>query len=147
MVCSKLAELAFGATLSETLRESDRVFFGMRDEGVQKRLHTKADLTFAKVLEIAEIADAQNSCRVSQNRNKTEVHQVAAPCTKKGETVRPRGLHATGVEERMILNSAGSETKFANFTGNGGTLRRRVVQRKGQKEQVLERVYPQETTP
>ena len=77
---------------SETLRESDRVFFGMRDEAVQKRLHTKADLTFAKVLEIAEIADAQNSCRVSQNRNKTEVHQVAAPCTKKGETVRPRGL-------------------------------------------------------
>ena len=85
---------AFGATLSETLRESDRVFFGMRDEGVQKRLLTEADLTFAKVLEIAEIADAQNSCRVSQNRNKTEVHQVAAPyaCTKKGETVRPRGL-------------------------------------------------------
>ena len=35
------------ATLSETLR--DRVFFGMRDEGVQKRLLTKAaaDLTFA----------------------------------------------------------------------------------------------------
>ena len=33
----------------------------------------------------------------------------------------------------MILNSAGSETKFADFTGNGGTLRRRVVQRKGQK--------------
>ena len=39
----------------------------------------------------------------------------------------------------MILNSAGSETKFA---GNGGKLRGRVVQRKGQKEQVLERVYP-----
>ena len=70
MVCSKFA-CAFGATLSETLR--DRVFFGMRDEGVQKRLLTKADLTFAKVLETAEIAeretkDAQNSCRVSQNR-------------------------------------------------------------------------------
>ena len=47
----------------------------------------------------------------------------------------------------MILNSAGSETKFADYTGNGGTLRRRVVQRKGHKEQVLERVYPQETTP
>ena len=53
---------------------------------------------------------------------------------------RPSGLGlATGVEEHMILNSAGSETKFA---GNGG----RVVQRKGQKEQVLERVYPLETT-
>ena len=67
------------------------MFFGMRDEGVQKRLLTKADLTFAKLLETAEIADAQNRCRVSQNRNKTEVHQVAAS-TKKGETVRPRGL-------------------------------------------------------
>ena len=44
------------ATLSETLR--DRVSFGMRDEGVQKRLLAKADLTFAKVLETAEIADA-----------------------------------------------------------------------------------------
>ena len=43
----------------------------------------------------------------------------------------------------MILNSASSETKFA---GNGDTLRGRVVQRKGQKEQVLERVYPLETT-
>ena len=54
------------------------------------------DLTFAKVLETAEIAeretkDAQNSCRVSQNRNKTEeVHQVAAP-PRRG---RPSGLGA-----------------------------------------------------
>ena len=68
---ASLQNCALGATLSETLR--DRVFFGMRDEGV---LLTKADLTFAKVLETAEIAeretkDAQNSCRVSQNRNKT----------------------------------------------------------------------------
>jgi hypothetical protein len=66
------------------------------------------------------------------------MHQEGGDC-------QAQGL-ATGVEERMILNSAGSETKFANFTGNGGTLRRRVVQRKGQKEQVLERVYPLETT-
>ena len=51
---ASLQNCAFGATLSETLR--DRVFFGMRDEGVQKRLLTKADLTFAKVLETAEIA-------------------------------------------------------------------------------------------
>ena len=90
---ASLQNCAFGATLSETLR--DRVFFGMRDEGVQKRLLTKADLTFAKVLETAEIAeretkDAQNSCRVSQNRNKTEVHQVAAP-PRRG---RPSGLGA-----------------------------------------------------
>ena len=34
------------------------MFFGMRDEGVQKRLLTKADLTFANLLETAEIADA-----------------------------------------------------------------------------------------
>ena len=45
--------------------------------------------TVAKVLETAEIAereakDAQNSCRVSQNRNKTEVHQVAAPPRRGG---------------------------------------------------------------
>ena len=46
---ASLQNCAFGATLSETLR--DRVFFGMRDEGVQKRL------TFAKVLETAEIAE------------------------------------------------------------------------------------------
>ena len=69
------------------------------DEGVQKRLLTKADLTFAKVLEAAEIAemetkDAQNSCRVSQNRNKTEVHQVAAP-PRRG---RPSGL-ARGLQQ------------------------------------------------
>ena len=72
MVCSKFA-CAFGATLSETLR--DRVFFGMRDEGVQKRLLTKADLTFAKAER--ETKDAQNSCRVSQNRKdiKWQHHQ------------------------------------------------------------------------
>ena len=29
----------------------------------------------------------------------------------------------------MLLNSAGSETKFADLARNGGTLRRRVVQR------------------
>ena len=72
MVCSKFA-CAFGATLSETLR--DRVFFGMRDEGVQKRLLTKADLTFAEAER--ETKDAQNSCRVSQNRKyiKWQHHQ------------------------------------------------------------------------
>ena len=43
---ASLQNCAFGATLSETLR--DRVFFGMRDEGVQKRLLTKADLTFCQ---------------------------------------------------------------------------------------------------
>ena len=52
---ASLQNCAFGATLSETLR--DRVFFSMRDEGVQKRLLTKADLTFAKVLETVEIAE------------------------------------------------------------------------------------------
>ena len=33
---ASLQNCAFGATLSETLR--DRVFFGMKEEGVQKRL-------------------------------------------------------------------------------------------------------------
>ena len=60
---------AFGATLSETLR--DRVFFGMRDEGVQKRLLTKADLTFAKVLETA----SGNSRRAEQLQSVTKQEQ------------------------------------------------------------------------
>ena len=70
---ASLQNCAFGATLSETLR--DRVFFGMRDEGIQKRLLTKADLTFAKAER--ETKDAQNSCRVSQNRKyiKWQHHQ------------------------------------------------------------------------
>ena len=42
----------------------------------------------------------------------------------------------------MILNSVGSETKFADFAGNGGTLRRRVVQRKGQKEHCVGKGVP-----
>ena len=55
-----------------TLR--DRVFFGMRDEGVQKRLLTKADLSFAKAeRETAEIAeretrDAQNGSTSSGSK-------------------------------------------------------------------------------
>ena len=52
----KLAEhCSFGDTLLETLR--DRLVCGMRNENVQKRLLTKADLTFAKVLESAEVAE------------------------------------------------------------------------------------------
>lgn len=75
----KLAEhCAFGATLSETLR--DRFLCGMRDEGVQKRLLTKTDLTFAKALETAEIAErAAKDAEQLQSVTKQEVHQVAAP--------------------------------------------------------------------
>ena len=44
---------------------------GMRDEGVQKRLLTKTDLTFAKALETAEIAErAAKDAEQLQNRNK-----------------------------------------------------------------------------
>ena len=52
----KLAEhCSFRATITETLR--DRLVCGMRNENVQKRLLTKADLTFTKALKAAEIAE------------------------------------------------------------------------------------------
>ena len=77
----KLAEhCAFGATLSETLR--DRFVCGMRDEGVQKRLLTKTDLTFAKALETAEIAEraAKDAEQLqSVTKQEQEVLQVAEP--------------------------------------------------------------------
>ena len=69
---------------------------------------------------------------MSQNRNKTQVHQVAPQHHQEGGDRQAQRL-ATGVEEHMILNSARSETKFADFAGNGGTLRRHVVQRKGRR--------------
>ena len=47
----------------------------------------------------------------------------------------------------MTLNSAGSETKIADFVGNKGILRRLVMQRKEQKGKALGRAYPQETPP
>ena len=50
------------------------------DEGVQKRLLTKTDLTFAKALETAEIAErAAKDAEQLQSVTKQEVHQVAAP--------------------------------------------------------------------
>ena len=52
----RLAEqCAFGDSLSDMLR--DRLVCGIREEGVQNRLLTKSDLTFAKILEIAEVAE------------------------------------------------------------------------------------------
>ena len=54
----KLAEhCAFGDSLSDMLR--DRLVCGIKNEGVQKRLLTKADLTFAKAVEIAEVAERE----------------------------------------------------------------------------------------
>ena len=87
---------AFGGTLSETLR--DRFVCGMRDERVQKRLLTKTDLTLAKALETAEIAEraAKDAEQLqSVTKQEQEVHQVAAPL-RKGRQSGPGACYRCG---------------------------------------------------
>ena len=51
----KMTELCeFGASLTDTLR--DRLVTGMRNETIQRRLLSEANLTFARAVEIAETA-------------------------------------------------------------------------------------------
>ena len=45
----------------------DRLVCGIREEGVQKRLLTISDLTFAKILEIAEVAERAEHKEMLQN--------------------------------------------------------------------------------
>ena len=73
----KLAEhCAFGDSLADMLR--DRLVCGIRDEGVQKRLLTKSDLTFAKTLEIAEVAERAKREAAELHEGVSEVHKIPA---------------------------------------------------------------------
>ena len=79
---ASLQNCAFGATLSETLR--DRVFFGMRDEHKGRPHFCQG------------AGDSGNSGRAEQTSTVAECHKTGSTSsgstTKKGETVRPRGL-------------------------------------------------------
>ena len=71
----KLAEHCnFGNALSDTLR--DRLVCGMRDEKVQRRLLTIADLTFKKALEEAEIAERAAKEAAQFHEAEAEVHKL-----------------------------------------------------------------------
>ena len=73
----KLAEhCAFGDSLADMLR--DRLVCGIRDECVQKRLLTKSDLTFAKTLEIAEVAERAKREAAELHEGVSEVHKIPA---------------------------------------------------------------------
>eukprot|EP00731_Ephydatia_muelleri_P034386 Em0057g18a len=54
----------FGDTLTDALR--DRLVCGMQNGTVQKRLLGKADLTFAKALEVSEVEEMATRDEVSQ---------------------------------------------------------------------------------
>ena len=75
----KLAEHCdFGDTLSDALR--DRLVCGMREGAVQKRLLGKADLTFVKALEVAELEEmaARDAAQLHKGQPK-DVHRMSGP--------------------------------------------------------------------
>ena len=82
----KLAEHCdFGDTLSDALR--DRLVCGMRDGAVQKRLLGKADLTFVKALEVAELA-ARDAAQLHEGQPK-DVHRISGPPRRGGNRDAP----------------------------------------------------------
>ena len=71
---------SFGETLDEMLR--DRLVCGVRDSRLQRRLLTEKDLTFAKAVELAKLAElAERSAREIQPQvgDPEPVHVVQAP--------------------------------------------------------------------
>ena len=55
-----------------------RLVCGIRDEGVQKHLLTKSDLTFAKTLEIAEVAQRAKRDAAELHEGISEAHKIPA---------------------------------------------------------------------
>ena len=68
----------FGASLTDTLR--DRLVTGIRNETIQRRLLSEANLTFARAVEIAETAEKaeKDAAELHPNVKIPEVHQVPA---------------------------------------------------------------------
>ena len=95
----KLAEHCnFGDTLSDALR--DRLVCGMRDGAVQKRLLGKADVTFAKALEVAELEEmaARDAAQLHESQPK-DAHRMSGPPRRGGNRDAPGHLpgHAIAV--------------------------------------------------
>ena len=68
----------FGASLTDTLR--DRLVTGMRNETIQRRLLSEANLTFARAVEIADTAEKaeKDAAELHPNVKIPEIHQVPA---------------------------------------------------------------------
>ena len=85
----KLAEHCdFGDTLPDALR--DRLVCGMRDGAMQKRLLGKADLTFVKALEVAELEEmaARDAAQLHEGQPK-DVHRMSGPPRRGGNRDAP----------------------------------------------------------
>lgn len=75
----------FGAYLDEALR--DRLVCGLRNEGIQKKLLTEADLTLARALELSLGMEAAEKNARSLKVSEPAVNRIAAkPCYRCGKT-------------------------------------------------------------
>ena len=117
----KLAELCdFGDMLLDTLR--DRLMCGMRDGAVQKQLLGKADLTFAKALEVAELEEmaARNAAQLHEGQPK-DVHRMSGPPRRWGNRDAlgtPAGpCYRCGRNHlpNQCISSGGSAVDFASY--------------------------------
>ena len=104
----------FGDMLSDALR--DRLVCGMRDGTVQKRLLGKADLTFAKAPEVAELEEIMqgmwHSCTKASQRTST----ACRGHPDEGEIEMPLG-HLLG-----LATAVGETTCQTNVSSGGSTV-------------------------
>eukprot|EP00731_Ephydatia_muelleri_P010408 Em0005g994a len=121
----------FGDTLSDALR--DRLVCGMQNGAVQKRLLGKADLTFAKALEVAELEEMVT-------RDEAQLHE-GQPKEMRGEIKMPISMpikmslghllnHAIAAEEIICqtnASSGGESCRFCKLQGHAERVCRKKM--------------------
>ena len=111
----KLAEHCdFGDTLSDALR--DRLVCGMRDGAMQKRLLGKADLTFAKAIEVAELEEmaARDAAQLHEGQPK-DVHCMSGPPRRGGNRDAP------GIPTGPCYHCGRNQATYQTNAGSGGS--------------------------
>ena len=70
--------------LEDSLR--DRFVFGLRAEGIRKRLLTESNLTFAKAIEVAQsVETASKDAQQPSEQVSSKIHSVPAPTPAKSK--------------------------------------------------------------
>ena len=118
----------FGPALNEALR--DRLICGMRNQSVQKRLLVKADLDFAKALEIAEMEEiAIKDASELQLQAKPElVHHIEKPARTTNGMRSKDQLTDMSRPKEIRCWVCGKSGHIARMCRNKGKVQRRTFQ-------------------
>ena len=128
-VLQKLTEHCnFGPALNEALR--DRLICGMRNQTVQKRLLVKADLDFAKALEIAEMEEMaiKDASELQLQAKPEPVHHIEKPArTTNGMRSKDKSTDMSRPKEIRFW-VCGKSGHIARMCRNKGKVQRRPFQ-------------------